>query len=197
MLQYFVVTIFTTVVLVKLIFHVRFTLRKRKYGCTNPPAYSHYEPIWGIDLFIKKMQALNSGTYLESNAAMFRMFTSKTFVSKSFGSTTYNTIDPEVAKHYQSIYFKDFGIEPLRYHLAKNLWGNGIVVADGQRWAAARTFIRSSFDVVHTANIERLEYHVEKMMGLIPRDGSTIDLMPLFKRLVSVVVSNHLSQFAC
>ena len=175
--------------LAKLTAHVRHTLRKRQNGCTDPPSYPHYDPVWGIDLFVKRMRALSSGTYLESSAAMHALFTSKTFTTKSFGSNTYHTIDPEVVKNYQSIYFSNFGIEPLRYHLAENLWGNGIVVADGQKWASARSFIRSSFDVVHTANIERLEYHVDKFMALIPRDGTTIDLIPLFKRLVSVPIS--------
>lgn len=132
------------------------------------------------------MLALNSGHYLENGTALSTSFHSKTFKSRSFGQTTYHTTNPEVVKNYQSIYFKHFGIEPLRHHLAENLWGNGIVVADGERWASARGFIRSSFDVVHTANIERLEYHVGKFMELIPRDGTTVDLMPLFKRLVSV-----------
>lgn len=194
MLYQSLTTICTFLLLAKLIVHVRFTIRKRQNGCTDPPFYPHYDPVWGIDLFINKMRALSSGTYLDSSAAVYRLFASKTFMSKSFGSTTYHTIDSEVVKNYQSIFFSNFGIEPLRYHLAENLWGNGIVVADGQRWASARSFIRSSFDVVHTANIERLEYHVDRMMSLIPRDGTTIDLMPLFKRLVSFLITACLSQ---
>lgn len=189
MLLYFLLAFSAILVSAKFISQARYSLRKRKNGCQSPPSYPHYDPIWGIDLFFKKMGALKSGSYLESNSAVYELFKSKTFVSKSFGSITYQTIDSEVVKNYQSIYFKDFSIEPLRYHLAKNLWGNRIVVADGQRWASARTFIRSSFDVVHTANIARLNHHVEKMMSLIPRDRTTIDLMPLFKRLVRISIS--------
>ena len=169
----------------KLVEYIQHAIYKRQKGCKDPPPYTHLDPIFGIDLFIKKMRALSSGTYLEASATLSRSFKSKTFRSRSFGTTVYHTINPEVVKNYQSVYFKDFGIEPLRYHLAENLWGNGIVVADGERWATARSFIRSSFDVVHTANIERLEYHVGRFMGLIPRDGTTVDLMPLFKQLVS------------
>ncbi|PVI00779.1 cytochrome P450 [Periconia macrospinosa] len=156
----------------------------RKNGCKDPPCYPHLDPFWGIDYFIRKMRSLTSGTYLEDGSSSYKLFKSKTFKSHSFGATIYHTIDPEVVKNYQSIFFKHFGIEPLRYHLAENLWGNGIVVADGQRWSSARSFIRGTFDVVHTANIERLEYHVGKFMDLIPRDGGTVDLMPLFKRLI-------------
>lgn len=140
----------------KLTAYVRLTLRKRRHRCTDPPSLSRKDPIWGLDLFFQKMRALQSGGYLECNTALFKLFSSKTYKSNSFGTTTYHTIDPEVVKSYQSTFFKDFGIEPLRFHLAENLWGNGIVVADGERWASARSFIRSSFDIVHTANIARL-----------------------------------------
>ncbi|OAG02412.1 cytochrome P450 [Paraphaeosphaeria sporulosa] len=168
----------------KLTAYVRHTLQQRRNGCLEPPSLHLKDRIFGLDLFFKKMRALKAGDYLEGNTALFKLFSSKTYRSYSFGTTTYHTIDPEVVKSYQSTFFKDFGIEPLRYHLAENLWGNGIVVADGQRWASARSFIRSSFDVVHTANIDRLDHHVQRLMELIPRDGSTVDLMPLFKRLI-------------
>jgi hypothetical protein len=186
MLYHTLITFIACLVGAKLTAHVRHTLQKRRYGCIEPPSLPLRDPVWGLDFFFQKMRALKSGDYLESSTALFKQFSSKTFKGYSFGTTTYHTIDPEVVKSYQSTFFKDFGIEPLRYHLAENLWGNGIVVADGRRWVSARSFIRSSFDVVHTANIERLDHHVQKFMQLIPRNGSTVDLMPLFKRLVGL-----------
>lgn len=185
MLYYFPITFFIYLLIARFVSQLRHIHRKRQNGCKDPPHFSHVDPFWGTDLFIGKMRSLASGKYLENGTSLFKSFRSRTFKSNSFGTTIYHTIDPEVVKNYQSIHFKDFGIEPLRYHLAENLWGNGIVVADGQRWMSARSFIRSSFDVVHTANIDRLEYHVTKFMALLPRNGETVDLMPLFKRLVN------------
>ncbi|KAF2015191.1 cytochrome P450 [Aaosphaeria arxii CBS 175.79] len=180
----FVTVPFLSFILLKVLHCMHYNHRKNSSGCRDPPSYPHKDPIWGIDLFILTIQAFSSGEYLDRSTARFIQFKSKTWKSHSFGTTVYHTIDPEVAKNYQSIYFKSFGIEPIRYHLAENLWGNGIVVTDGEKWSAVRSFIRSSFDIVHTANIERLAFHVEKFMELLPRDGTTFDLMPLFKRLV-------------
>ncbi|KAF2870199.1 cytochrome P450 [Massariosphaeria phaeospora] len=171
-------------ILGKVIHHTAKLARKRKRGCRDPPTFRHSDTIWGLDLFFKTMNAFQGGRYLETHSALFSDFTSKTFESHSFGTTVYQTYDPEVSKAFQSIYCHDFGIEPLRYHVAENLWGNGIVVSDGRKWADARNFIRSSFDIVHTANLERLSHHVDKFMNLLPRDGSTIDLQPSFKRLI-------------
>lgn len=169
----------------RLLTHARYASLKHRNGCKDPPPYPHRDPIWGTDLFLKKMRALSSGSYLQTSTHFHKLFKSKTFMTNVFGNTTYHTIDPEVVKSYQSTFFGDFGYEPLRFHIAENLWGNGIAVADGQTWASARSIIRGSFDVVHTANLDRLEYHVQRFLDLIPRDGSTVDLLPLFKRLVS------------
>lgn len=162
----------------KMICYIRYKHLQRKHGCQDPPQYPHKDPILGLDLFFKTMKAFQNGSYLETQTSLFKPYRSKTFKSHGFGRTIYRTYDPEVSKNFQSVFFKDFGIEPLRYHVAENLWGNGIVVSDGKKWADARSFIRSSFDVVHTANIDRLGYHVDKFVRLLPRDGSTVDLLP-------------------
>ncbi|KAF2662187.1 cytochrome P450 [Lophiostoma macrostomum CBS 122681] len=180
------ILIYTVILLVlfKFVDHLRYSSRKRQYGCQDPPSYPHKDPILGLDFFFKSMNSLKSGNYLDSRLELFQPFQSKTFRSSSFGTTTFHTIDPEVVKNYQTLHFDEFDYAPLRYHLAENLWGNGIAVSDGTEWSAARSFISSSFDYVHTANIERLEYHVGKFMKLLPCDGSTVDLLPLFKRLI-------------
>lgn len=148
MLLYFLLAFSAILVSAKFIFQARYSLRKRKNGCQSPPSYPHYDPIWGIDFFFKKMGALKSGSYLESNSAVYELFKSKTFVSKSFGSITYQTIDPEVVKNYQSIYFKDFGIEPLRYHLAETcgaMESSLLTGKDGPRHAPSSAVASTSF----------------------------------------------------
>jgi hypothetical protein len=167
MLFYTLCTLIAVLSLAKLLTHIHHTLRKRRLGYISPPSYPHLDPILGLDFFIKKMLALKSGTYLSTSATPYLSIKSKTFKITSFCNTIYHTIDPEVVKGYQSIHFKDFGYGPIRYHLAETLWGNGIAVADGESWTAA------------------LEHHVDKFMALLPCDGATVDLLPLFKRLVS------------
>ena len=66
-----------------------------------------------------------------------------------FGTTIVKTIDSEVVKCTLATSFNNFGLEPW-YGTAKNLFGNGIVVVDGSKWAHARTLIQSFFDMAHT-----------------------------------------------
>jgi len=157
----------------------------RRNGCAEPPAYPHKDPILGLDLFNKYMNAFKAECFLDFNKQIFDTY-GKTFKANVLGTTTYRTIDPEVSKAAFATYATKFGLQPLRYPVAKHLWGNGIIVVDGEHWKHGRALMRSSFEVVHLANFDRLRTHVDTFLGLLPRDGTTVDLMPLFQRLVSV-----------
>jgi len=84
-----------------------------------------------------------------------------------------------------STHFEKFGLQPIRYEDGKGFFGNGMLVTDGYQWKRSRALIRPTFDIAHIANLGRLQSHVDRFMGLLPRDGSTIDLFPLLKRLAS------------
>lgn len=158
----------------------------RNNRCEEPAKYPHKDPIFGVDLLWKYKKSFETGQFLDTVAQDFDKY-GKTFEAKMFGTTIVKTIDSEVAKCTLATSFEKFGLEPLRYETARNLFGNGIVVVDGSKWAHARTLIQSSFDMAHIVNLASLSGHVDRLMTLIPRDGSTVDLLPLFKRLVCVM----------
>ena len=170
-------------VLYKLIGYLSYKISLRRHNCVSLPQYPHKDPFLGIDLFLRLTKAFQSGTFLDFNKTLFDNY-GKTFVANGFGKRIIRTIDPEVPKAVHSTYFDNFGLQPLRYETAKHLWGNGIIVVDGPHWKHGRRMMRSSFDTVHIANLDRLRKHVQVFLDLIPRDGSTIDLAPPFKRLV-------------
>ena len=155
-------------------------------GCKRPLNYPHKDPVLGLDLFLIYKKAFESGTFLETDRQLYKLY-SKTFETNSFGTTLIKTIEPENAKVVYSTSFKNFGLQPLRYNTAENLFGNGIIVVDGPLWAHSRALIRTSFETVHITNINFLSPHVNRFMDLLPRDGSTVDLLPLLKRLVCII----------
>ncbi|EAT90900.2 hypothetical protein SNOG_01251 [Parastagonospora nodorum SN15] len=157
--------------------------RVKRNGCAEPPHYPHKDPILGLDLFSKYMNAFKAENFLGFNKQMYDTY-GRTFKANIMGKTTVRSIDPEVSKAIFATYASRFGLEPLRYGVATHLWGNGIIVVDGERWKHARALMRPSFEVVHLANFDRLRKHVDVFMDLLPMDGSTVDLMPLFLRLI-------------
>ncbi|KAF2709973.1 cytochrome P450 [Pleomassaria siparia CBS 279.74] len=154
-----------------------------RHGCSEPPHYPHKVPFFGLDHFVNTMNAFKNVNFLDYKASQFTKY-GKTFETNNFGTVLFETIDPEVSKAVFSTHATKFGLQPLRYETAKHLWGNGIIVVDGAHWQRGRALIRASFDVVHIANFERLRKHTETFLSLLPKDGATVDLIPLFKSLI-------------
>ncbi|KAF2812870.1 cytochrome P450 [Mytilinidion resinicola] len=159
-------------------------LTMRRHGCQEPPKYPHKDPFFGIDLLLLYTKSLESQTFLNLNQNLFASY-GKTFRAKFLGASIIKTIDPHITKYVHATHFNQFGVENIRIKAAPHLWGDGITMVDGERWANRRALIKPSFDVVHISNLgnRSLETHVQRLMRLLPRDGSTVDLMPLFKRL--------------
>ena len=156
----------------------------KRHGCQQPPKYPHKDPVFGIDLFLRYKRAFQERDFLDLSWRLFKQF-GKTFETNRLGVRTIKTMDPRITKFTHATYFDNFGVEKIRSG-AEYLWGDGITVVEGEKWATRRKLIKPTFDVVHIANLENrgLAQHVERLMSLIPRDGSTVDLMPLFRRLV-------------
>ncbi|KAI0395498.1 cytochrome P450 [Xylariaceae sp. FL0594] len=155
----------------------------RRNGCLDLPVYPHKDPLFGLDLFLRYKKAFEEHDFLGLNQRLFERY-GKSYRAYPMGAPTIKTMNPEITKYVHATYFDHFGIEEIRSGI-EYLWGDGITVVDGERWAARRKSIKPAFDVVHIANLENrsLATHVEKLMHLIPRDGSTVDLMALCRRL--------------
>ncbi|KAI9696877.1 MAG: hypothetical protein M1820_008031 [Bogoriella megaspora] len=156
---------------------------RRRVSAEEPPTYRHKDPFFGLDLFLGYKRAFSEGRFLELNRRHFEFY-GKTWKANKLGTTIIKTIDPEISKAFHATHFEEFGLEPLRYENGKRLFGNGILVVDGPKWAHGRALIRPSFETVHIANFQRLKPHTDNFMKLLPRDCSTIDLLPLLRLLI-------------
>jgi cytochrome P450 monooxygenase len=64
--------------------------------------------------------------------------------------------------------------------------GRGIFSEDGPAWKRSRDLIKPLFKRAELSDVEGFKKFVDRMLALIPRDGSTVDLKPLFEKLVRV-----------
>jgi cytochrome P450 len=162
---------------------IGYKLELRRHNCKEAPRYRHKDPFMGLDYFLGFMKAFKGGYLLDFNESGFNTY-GKTFTVNSFGTRMFKTINPEVSKAVHATCSASFGLQGLRYDTATNLWGNGIIVVDGPHWKHGRALMRPSFDVVHLANMDRLRKHTAFFLTLLPVDGCTVDLAPLFRRLI-------------
>lgn len=91
------------------------------------------------------------------------------------------TADPENAKAVFATQFQDFG-KGTRYRQAfKDLLGHSIFVSDGTDWSDARHMMRPIFARERVSDLDVLERHVSKLIGLI-EPGQVTDIKTLLHR---------------
>jgi cytochrome P450 len=61
--------------------------------------------------------------------------------------------------------------------------GKGIFTTDGPFWQHSRSILRPNFDKSLISALDQFEPYVQKLIGRIPKDGSTVDLQDLFHQL--------------
>ena len=143
----------------------------------------------GIDLLLWIGKADSAGHRSEAYRTLHKKYGS-TFQMKALGGPQLQTSDPENIQTICTSAFDDFGVGPMRRRIGVPFLDRGIFTEDGAFWEHSRALIRPTFSKAEIADLENFESHVRRLLGLIPCDGSTIDLLPLVKRLVSTLNIN-------
>lgn len=154
----------------------------RRHGCLPPPKYSH-QSLLGTDLFHEIQKDIKANRFLYESRRRFEKY-GNTYQSHYYRTTTIDTIEPKNIQTWSATSFDHFGREPLRRAMAKEIWGRGIMTTDGPFWEHSRALIRPTFKKTQVAQFELFRPHVDCLLRLVPRDGSTLDLGPFFKNYI-------------
>ncbi|OCL09094.1 cytochrome P450 [Glonium stellatum] len=155
----------------------------RKYGCLPPPSLPQKDPIFGIDLILEFFRTIRDHCRMQTIQANHARY-GHTFQSSPFGSRVVSTI---AMRNIQAVFATDmesFGIGATRHMSTQPLLGHGIISSDGPRWKRSRGLIQPVFTRRNLESLENFEVHVNRMMERIPRNGETVDLRPLFAKLI-------------
>lgn len=158
----------------------------RSNGHLAPRVYPHKDPFLGLDLLIKARKLLKNHSLLPELAQRFTNY-GRTFQSNNLGRTQINSIEPENIKTVFATRSSDWGVQPIRFVAQEPFCGRGFITTDGEEWAHAKSLLKPGFQRSYISNLEPLEEHFQIMLSRIPRDNSTIDLLPLFADLVSSI----------
>lgn len=151
-------------------------------GCQAPVKAFQWDPIFGTDWTRAEQRGTQASSRLKFLQGEFAKY-GKTFQHSGWGLTTLDTMD---AKNFQTITTSvDEFIRGDISGVLKRLLGVGVFFADGHQWKYHRNIIKPVFTRSQISDLDAFESHAKAFFALIPRDGSTIDLQPLFKRLVS------------
>ena len=155
----------------------------RQHGCQSPRSYPHKEPFLGLNLFFNTGNAIQGHRYLPELTHRYNTL-GNTFQSTTLGSVSINSIDPENLHTVFSTKSNDWGVEPVRLPAQFPFCGRGFITTDGTAWEHSRSLLRPSFHKGNIVDLPTFGIHVEKILDRIPKDGSMVDLQPLFYSLV-------------
>ena len=158
----------------------------REHKCERVKKYRHWDPFLGTDLVKQISKGMAQGNLTDSSRRNFKEY-GKTFQANLMGTTVLYTMDSQNIQTVTAREFAKFGVEPLRKAASEKWMGNGIFTTDGPIWEHARQTLKPVFQRAQIGNLLPFERHVTRMLSLIPRDVSTIDLQPLFHRLVGSI----------
>ncbi|CAI7601871.1 unnamed protein product [Penicillium glandicola] len=150
----------------------------RENGC-QPPAHSVCHGFLGIGMLMELAKSGPEHRFLELIRGWHRSYGS-TFGARITNRNVIFTTDPQNIQTVLALKFKDFAISSARINAVRPLMGNGIFSVDGSQWEHSRALLRPNFSRTRINDTELYESHVAELIEQIPRDGSTIDLLPLF-----------------
>ncbi|MCJ1378517.1 hypothetical protein MMC17_001616 [Xylographa soralifera] len=151
-------------------------------GCEPIPRWWIPLGTFGVGLMIESVKFLKERKYLEWETQHFATIASNTFQMKILHNDVVMTIEPENLKTVLSIDFKSWSIGRTRKKSLTPFLGEGIFTTDGPAWENSRNMLRPTFVRSQIGDLALLEKHVEHLVHAIPRDGSMVDLQPLFFR---------------
>lgn len=157
----------------------------------SPKKLQLWGPLLGIDFLVKTLWALRRHKLLETFSAVYEGLNAHTYTVVPFNKRLILTIEPENVKTILSTNFQDYNFGDLR-EPAIPLLGKGIFASDGAEWQHSRNLLRPIFARSQFADLNILKPHVDQLLARLPRDGSTVNLQPLFFCLTLDVASEFL-----
>ncbi|KAL2837111.1 cytochrome P450 [Aspergillus pseudoustus] len=163
--------------------YVQQRIRRRRHaqslGC-RPPAQGN-RSFFGIQPFIEMAKAFREKQVVEHLAKQYGKY-GNTHEQLVLGRAVISTIEPENIKAVLATKFNDFGLGS-RHREFFPLLGDGIFTLDSGGWSHSRGLLRPQFTRDQVADLNLMEGHVSQLIELIPKDGSSFDIQPLFFEL--------------
>lgn len=152
----------------------------KKHGCLAPKKLPSIDPFLHIDIFLQSFREIKTHSILENYKKRFDDLDCTTYRTGIFRTPVIVTIDPENVKSILATDFQSYSIGDDRKQSMGAMLGSGIFTTDGAEWQHSRDMLRPNFVRSQIGDVELFEKHVSRLIQAIPRDGSTVDLAPLF-----------------
>ena len=164
----------------------------KEHGCLPAKRAPAKDPLLGIDWFFNNLKSFREHRLLEFWQSGLRDNNAHTLTLLMFGQRLYITDEPENVKTLLATKFDDWSIGAERIKQITAILGKGIFTTEGPAWKHSRDLLRPCFERSAVADVTMMGKHTNRLIDLIPKDGTTIDLAPLFHQLTLDVATEFL-----
>ncbi|KAF2107238.1 putative P450 monooxygenase [Lophiotrema nucula] len=167
---------------------------KKRHGCLpnkELPTKNRFL-VFGIDFIRRNIRAYKDHKLLEAWGACLTDNNAHTISMHVLGQSIFLTDDPENVKTILATDFEKWSIGRERIKHISAYLGKGIFTTEGAAWKHSREMLRPCFERSQVADISIMDNHTNRFMNLIPKDGTTIDLQPLFHQLTLDIATDFL-----
>ena len=159
--------------------HVKHRAFRQRNHCVPAPKLPQWDRILGVPTMIENLKAWKAKALLELQTSRF--YTAGfTYSATVAGSYTTFTIEPENIKAVFADRFNDFDVGWLRLRAFAPTIGEVLITSDGARWHHQRALMRPAFNRRQILDPDFFKPDIDVLIGRIPKDGTTLDMAPLF-----------------
>lgn len=157
--------------------------RRRKFQqhhhCAPVPKLWQIETVLGLSTTLENVRAWKAKILLQLTEARFHT-AGFTYSATIGGNRVINTIEPENIKAVFADHFDDFDVGWLRLRAFEPTLGEVLITSDGARWHHQRAMMRPAFNRRQILDCDFFTSDIDVLISRIPRDGSAVNMAPLF-----------------
>ena len=181
------------IILWKIVLSLKLRRTRSRLGCGPVHYYPHKDPILGYDFHRLIEQSKCRNEYTQTIQRVYSEHgRAQTFQALTWGLQTLHTTNPENLKTIFTTDFGSFGVEPIRKTFMNPWVGDGIIASDGPMWKMSRAMMKTPLSKSYFSNLTSLDKHIQRLLDSVPSDGTTVDMQPLFARLVRLLCNSVL-----
>ncbi|KAH7117039.1 cytochrome P450 alkane hydroxylase [Dendryphion nanum] len=155
----------------------------KQHGCQHPKQVPCKDPLLNSDLMYDTYKAYRRGDLLGCWARRIQNSGNRTVLLRPLRWWVYLTDDPDNIKTMLATNFDKWSLGEERIAQMVSFLGYGIFCTEGAAWKHSRDTLRPCFERSQVADVDMFERHTKRLIDRIPKDGTTIDLQPLFHLL--------------
>lgn len=149
-----------------------------QHVCEPPSSYPQAKE---SELVKARTDATGNGSLMDLYMEHFGLY-GKTWEEHFLGAKIINTMEARNFQQVTALAFQDWGKASTTH--STPFFGKGIFFMNGAEWKHARELVRPTFSKTEVSDVELIGRHVDRLIDMIPRDGSTIDLQLPLRKLV-------------